>query len=213
MTEPKIASDRDNTGDKSVSATPDKAETENQILKLVLEVGPLAIFFIGNAKFGIFAATAAFMVAIALSLTVSRMVFGKLAIMPMVTGVFVLLFGGLTLWLQDDTFIKLKPTIVNLIFASIMLGGLYFNKLIWKLLFADAFQLTDEGWRKLQLLWGIFFILLAGLNEFVWRNYDTDTWVNFKVFGIMPLTFLFSLALLPIMMRHQISDDSTGENP
>jgi len=208
MTEPKIASDTDDTGDKSVAVAPSKADTENQLLKLVLEVGPLAIFFIGNAKFGIFAATAAFMVAIGLSLTVSRMVFGKLAIMPMVTGVFVLVFGGLTLWLQDETFIKLKPTIVNIMFASIMLGGLYFNKLIWKILFSDAFQLTDEGWRKLQLLWGIFFIILAVLNEFVWRNYDTDTWVNFKVFGIMPLTFLFSLALLPIMMRHQISDDS-----
>ena len=187
--------------------TPSKEETQNQLLKLVLEVGPLAIFFITNAKFGILNATAAFMVAIGISLVVSRVVFGKLAVMPMVTGVFVLVFGGLTLWLQDETFIKLKPTIVNLMFASIMLGGLFFKKLIWKILFSDVFQLDDEGWRKLQLLWGLFFILLAILNEIVWRNYDTDTWVNFKVFGIMPLTFVFSLTLLPIMMRHQINTD------
>ena len=86
-----------------------------------------------------------------------------------------------------------------------MLGGLYFGKLIWKILFSDIFQLNDEGWRKLQLLWGVFFLLLAALNEIVWRNFSTDTWVNFKVFGIMPLTFAFSLALLPIMMRHQLA--------
>ena len=185
-----------------------KAEAENQLLKLVLEMGPLAIFFIGNAKFGIFAATAAFMVAISLSLIVSRIIFGKLAIMPMVTGVFVLVFGGLTIWLQDETFIKLKPTIVNLMFASIMFGGLLFNKLIWKLLFSDVFKLDDEGWRKLQLLWGCFFIVLAILNEFVWRNYSTDTWVNFKVFGVMPLTFVFTMALLPMMLRHQLDNDA-----
>ena len=189
----------------SLPGTPKKAETENQLLKLVLEMGPLVIFFIANAKFGIFTATAALMVAIAISLTLSRLFFGKLSIMPMVTGIFVLIFGGLTIWLQDETFIKLKPTIVNLIFASIMLGGLYFGKLIWKILFSDIFQLNDEGWRKLQLLWGVFFLLLAALNEIVWRNFSTDTWVNFKVFGIMPLTFAFSLALLPIMMRHQLA--------
>ena len=187
--------------------TEQDGKAENQLLKLTLEMGPLAIFFIGNAKFGIFAATAAFMVAITISLIASRMVFGKLAIMPMVTGVFVLIFGGLTLWLQDETFIKLKPTIVNLMFASIMFIGILYNKLIWKLLFSDVFQLDDIGWRKLQIMWGAFFVLLAILNEIVWRNFPTDTWVNFEVFGIMPLTFAFSLALLPIMMRHQLSDE------
>ena len=187
----------------SESASRKKSGGENPLLKLVLEIGPLAIFFIANAKFGIFAATGAFMVAITISLTLSRLVFGKLAIMPLVTGVFVMVFGGLTLWLQDETFIKLKPTIVNILFATIMLGGLYFKKLVWKLLFGDVIQLTDEGWQKLQLWWGIFFLVLAALNEVVWRNFSTDMWVNFKVFGIMPLTFIFSLALLPLMMRHQ----------
>lgn len=192
-------------------ATEKKNETENQLLKLVLEIGPLVIFFVTNSKFGIFAATAAFMVAISIALTVSRIIYGKIAVMPLVTGVFVLIFGGLTLWLQDETFIKLKPTIVNVIFASIMLIGLYANKLIWKMLFSDVFQLDDEGWRKLQLLWGIFFLVLAGLNEIVWRNFSTDAWVNFKVFGIMPLTFAFSLALIPLMMRHQIDDGSADK--
>ena len=188
--------------------TEKKPNTENQLLKLILEIGPLAIFFIGNAKFGIFAATTAFMVAISISLIASRIIFGKIAVMPMITGVFVLIFGGLTIWLQDETFIKLKPTIVNLIFASIMFGGLLFNKLIWKLLFSHVFQLDDLGWRKLQILWGCYFVILAILNEFVWRNYSTDTWVNFKVFGIMPLTFVFSLALLPLLTRHQLVDEA-----
>lgn len=188
------------------TATRKKSSTENQVLKLFLEIGPLAIFFITNAKFGIFAATGAFMIAITISLTLSRLIFGKLAIMPLVTGVFVLVFGGLTLWLHDETFIKLKPTIVNVLFAVIMFGGLYFKKLVWKVLFGDVIQLTDIGWRKLQLWWGAYFLILAGLNEFVWRNFSTDAWVNFKVFGIMPLTFIFSLAMLPIMMRHQLAD-------
>ncbi len=198
------------------NAKGDNPGKENQLTKLVLEIGPLVIFFISNAKFGIFAATAAFMVAISISLGLSRMMFGKIAIMPLVTGIFVLVFGGLTLWLKDETFIKLKPTIVNILFACIMLGGLYFKKLIWKLLFGDVFHLTDEGWRQMQLWWGLFFILLAVLNELVWRNFSTDMWVNFKVFGIMPLTFLFSLAMLPIMMRHQLGeaeDEEKSVNP
>ena len=178
-----------------------------QVLKLVLELGPLLVFFFTNSKFGIFAATGVFMVAVIVSLIASRMVFGKLPAMPLITGVFVLVFGGLTLYLQDETFIKLKPTIVNVLFGLILLGGLVGRKLIWKLLFGDVYRLTDEGWRQMQLAWGIFFFILAGLNEYVWRNYSTDTWVSFKSFGILPLTMVFGLAMLPILSKHTIGDD------
>jgi intracellular septation protein len=124
--------------------------------------------------------------------------------MPLVSAFFVVVFGGMTLWLQDDVFIKLKPTIVNGIFAAILLGGLAAGHSLLRHLFGDVFRLTDEGWRQLTLRWGLFFIVLAGLNEVVWRNFSTDTWVSFKVFGIMPLTMIFGIAQMGLLKRHEI---------
>lgn len=173
----------------------------NPLVKLVLEVGPLAAFFLTNAKAGIFWATAVFMVAIAVSIAGTWRLEGKVPTLPLVTGVFVLVFGGLTLILQDELFIKLKPTIVNGLFAALLLGGLAFRRNFLKMLLHQVFPMTDDGWRLLTVRWAGFFILLAVLNEFVWRNYTTDAWVNFKVFGIMPLTILFSLLQLPTMQR------------
>ncbi len=193
----------------SNAAAPD---VQRQGLKLALEVGPLVIFFVMNAQAGIFYATGAFMVATLISLTASRMIFKKIPLMPLITGIFVIFFGALTLLLQDETFIKMKPTITNVLFGSILLGCLAANLLVWKYLFADAFALDDEGWRKLQFRWGSFFLFLAVLNEIVWRNYSTDFWVNFKVFGLMPLTIVFSLTLIPVLMKHSLeeTDDSAG---
>ena len=131
-------------------------------------------------------------------------------ILPLVTGVFVLVFGGLTLILQDELFIKLKPTIVNTLFAIILFGGLFWGKSFLKSLMGSMFRMTDQGWRILTIRWALFFILLAVLNEIVWRNTSTDTWVSFKVFGIMPLTILFSLSQLPAMNRHQLPNDEPG---
>lgn len=191
--------------------------------KLVLELGPLAVFFLFNARgeqlaeiipalkvlgAPIFQATAAFMIAITISLIVSFILTRRLPIMPLVSGVVVLIFGALTLWLHDELFIKLKPTIINCLFGSALLGGLMFGKALLGYVFDSAFKLTDEGWRKLTLRWGIFFFVLAAINEIVWRNFSTDFWVNFKVFGVMPLTLLFTMTQLPLIQKHALGDDT-----
>jgi intracellular septation protein len=185
---------------------------QNPLLKLALEMGPLVVFFSVNSAFGIFPGTAAFMAATVVALGISYALTRTIPVMPLVTAVFVLVFGGLTLYLADDTFIKLKPTIVNLMFASILFIGLVTGRLFIKLIFENAFQLFDRGWILLTRAWIIFFLVLAGLNEFVWRNFPTDTWVNFKVFGVMPLTLLFSISLFPFIMRHSIPAAETTES-
>ncbi|WP_150523195.1 septation protein A [Roseibium sediminis] len=196
------------------------------LLKLALELGPLGVFFLFNSrgqqiaesfpilqKVGepIFLATAAFMVAITISLTVSLWLTRRLPIMPLVSGVVVLVFGALTLWLHDELFIKLKPTIVNCLFGAILLGGLFFGKSLLGYVFDSAFKLTDEGWRKLTFRWGIFFFVLAAINEIVWRNFPTDFWVNFKVFGVMPITLIFTMSQLPLIQKHAIMDETEKE--
>ena len=178
----------------------------NPLLKLTLELGPLGVFFFANAKFGIFAATGAFMVAITVALAASWLLTRRLAIMPLVTGIVVLVFGGLTLALQDEVFIKMKPTIVNTLFGGVLIGGLVFGKSLLGYVFDSVFQLTDEGWRKLTLRWGLFFFVLAIINEVVWRNFSTDFWVSFKVFGMMPLTIIFTLTQMPLIQRHSLDD-------
>jgi intracellular septation protein len=170
--------------------------------KLAIELGPLLVFFAGNAIAGIYAGTAAFMVATVISLAVARLRYHKVPVMPLVSGAIVLVFGGLTLYLQDETFIKLKPTIVYTMFAVLLLAGLLFRKPVLELLFGPVFTLTEEGWRKLTLRWTAFFFAMAVVNELVWRNFSTDTWVSFKAFGFLPLTFLFALAQVPLLQRH-----------
>jgi len=182
-----------------------------QALKLLVEIGPLVVFFVGNTQYDIFVATGAFMAATAVSLLASRLIFKRVPAMPLVTGAFVFVMGGLTLYLHDELFIKLKPTIVNVLFASILLGGLAYGHSLLKYLFSDVFQLLDEGWRKLTLRWALFFLFLAVLNEIVWRFFSTDFWVAFKVFGIMPLTLIFSIMQLGLMQRYQIDHSDKRE--
>lgn len=178
-------------------------DLRGQLLKLLVEVGPLVVFFVMNARAGIFWGTGAFMVAIVISLIASRILFGRVPVMPLVTGVFVLVFGGLTLWLQDEQFIKIKPTLVNALFAGALFTGLLTGRSLLKIVFGEVFRLTDEGWRKLTFRWACFFMFLAVLNEVVWRSFSTDVWVSFKVFGIMPLTMIFAIAQMGLLKQHE----------
>jgi len=176
----------------------------NPVLKLALDIGPLVLFFAANARFGVFAATAAFMAAVFVALAVSYAMTRHLAIMPLVTAVIVLIFGTLTLVLHNETFIKLKPTIIYVLFGGTLLVGLLLNKPFLSILFDQMFHLTDEGWRKLTWRWVLFFFALAVLNEIVWRNFSTDFWVSFKLFGVVPLTFLFGAAQYPLLTKYHV---------
>lgn len=185
----------------------------NPLLKLALEMGPLAVFFLVNARADLFAATAAFMAATVISLGVSYVLFRRIPTMPLVSGVVVIVFGALTLWLQDELFIKLKPTIVNLLFASVLLGGLLvFKRPLISIVLDSVIALDEEGWRKLTWRWGLFFVFLAALNEVVWRTFSSDFWVSFKVFGVLPITLAFALMQVPLIQRHQIDPDEQKEH-
>ena len=198
-----------------------KRREMNPLLKLALELGPLVVFFFANsrgewlaARFPaladlggpLFIATGLFMAATAIALGVSWLLVRTLPIMPLISGVIVFVFGGLTLWLHDETFIKMKPTIVNTLFGVILLGGLVFGKSLLGYVFDSAFRLDAEGWRKLTLRWGLFFIFLAIVNEVVWRMFSTDTWVAFKVWGIMPITLVFTMSQMPLIMKHSLEE-------
>jgi intracellular septation protein len=205
---------------------PKKKEDVNPLAKLALELGPLLVFFFANARgewlaerfpalgdLGgpIFIATALFMVAMAISLTVSWLLTRTLPMMPLVSGIVVFVFGALTLYLQDDVFIKMKPTIVNTLFGAVLLGGLFFGKALLGYVFDSAFKLDAEGWRKLTFRWGLFFFFLAVLNEVIWRNFSTDFWVAFKVWGTMPITLIFTFAQMPLIMRHSVEAKQPAE--
>jgi intracellular septation protein len=195
----------------------------NPTLKLLLDLGPLVLFFLANSRpalflplvspilpadiasgerTGIFVATAVFMVAIVIAFVVSYVLTRHLPVMPLVTAIIVLVFGSLTLVLHDELFIKLKPTIIYLLFGAVLLGGLAFGKPLLGVVFDSVFHLTDEGWRKLTLRWAWFFFALAILNEIVWRTQTTDVWVSFKVFGVVPLTFLFGALQYPLLTKY-----------
>lgn len=201
-------------------------------LKLAIEAGPLVVFFLVNGRKGLpefrhlwlpddaeplvgqslFEATGAFMIATLIALVIGWSLERKLPVMPLVSGIFVLFFGGLTLMLADETFIKLKPTLVNILFSGILFGGLAIGKSLLKPVFGAAVKLSERGWRILTWRWAIFFIILAILNEIVWRSFSTDFWVSFKLFGIMPLTFIFAASQTPLFLREQIEDDSAGDS-
>jgi intracellular septation protein len=185
----------------------------NPVLKLALEMGPLVAFFITNANYGIFPATAVLMGCVVISLLASYILTKHWPIMPVVTCGAVLFFGALTFLFHDELFIKLKPTIVNAIFGAVLLGGLYFGKALLPIVLDSVLQLTEEGWRKLTFRWGMFFFLLALINEIVWRTQTTDFWAGFKTFGIMPLTVAFALTQVPLIMKYELKEEEAEKAP
>lgn len=197
-------------------------ELRPQLLKMALELGPLVVFFIVNAKGEdmlatwpvltqwftqpVIFATAVFMVAMVISLALSWLLLRRVAVMPLVTGAVVLVFGGLTLYFQDPLFIKMKPTITNTLFGTVLLGGLLFGQSLLKYVFGEVYKLEPKGWHILTLRWGLFFMFLAVLNEVVWRTQSTDFWVAFKVWGTMPITLVFTFSQMPLIMKHTVEE-------
>lgn len=175
-------------------------------LKPATDYGPLAVFFGVYLKYGLMPATGALMAATMMALAVSLIVARRVPLMPLITAAVVGIFGGLTLWFDDDTFIKMKPTIVQAILAAVLLGGLAFGKPLLKPVMGTAWAMDEAGWRKLTLRFAVFFLAMAGLNEIVWRTQSTDFWVNFKVFGLLGLTMAFSLAQMPLLQKHRLPD-------
>ena len=187
-------------------------------LNAAIEYGPLAVFlaayFIGNRYLddigAILAATAAIMVATVVALSVAWFVQHRVPKVPLISGGLLMVFGGLTLWLQDPVFIKMKPTIVYLLFSTVLVGGVAMRRPLLKPLLGNAWQLDDRGWTKLTIRFGLFFMAMAGLNELVWRTQTTDFWVSYKVFGTMGLILVFTMTQIGLIHRHQIQPESKG---
>ena len=176
------------------------------VYKLLIDIGPLAVFFIFYTRSGLQASILPFMVATVIAVLFSYILEKKIPIMPTVGAGIVLLFGGLTIYFDNDVFFKMKPTIINVLFAVILYGGILINKPLLKYLLGAALKLEEAGWKILTQRWIGFFIALAILNEIVWRTQSTDIWVNFKVFGILPITFIFTMTQFPLIKKYQIED-------
>ena len=182
-------------------------------LKPVVDYVPLAAFFIAYLKADLFIATGALMVATVVAVVLSLAIERRVPVMPVVTAAIVMVFGGLTLWLDDERFIKMKPTIVQALFAVVLFGGLLMKKPLLKPLLGSAWQLTDRGWDVLTFRFAMFFAAMAVLNEIVWRSVSTDIWVNFKIFGILAITFVFTAFQVPLITRYQVPEAGEGAKP
>jgi intracellular septation protein len=185
--------------------------------QLLIDVGPLLVFFAANffapvpQALKIFVATGAFMAAMVAAMIYSAIRFRRISPMLWFSGVLVVLMGGVTIWLHDETFIKMKPTFYYLLVAAILGFGLFADKPLLKRVLGTAYPGLDaEGWRKLTRNWAIFFIFMAGLNEAVWRNSSTDFWIGFKLWGAIPLTFLFAAANIPMLLRHGLTREEAA---
>ncbi len=176
--------------------------------KPTVDYGPLAVFFLTYFKADLLIATGALIAATAVALVLALSIERRVPWMPLTTAVVVGIFGGLTLWSGDETFIKIKPTIVQALFAVALLGCLAFGRPLLKPLLGTAWPMDDAGWRQLSLRFALFFAAMAALNEAVWRTQSTDVWVTFKVFGLIGLTLLFSISQMPLMMRHRLAEEA-----
>jgi intracellular septation protein len=191
-----------------MNETSSRPAEANPVVKLVIDLGPLIVFFLAYYRAGIFWATGVLMVATVAALVASRVLLGRFAVAPAATAVLVVVFGGLTFFLDDPSFIKMKPTIINLLFAAVLGVGLYTGRPLLKTFMGEALRLTDEGWQKMTVRWLGFFLAMAVANEIVWRNFSEAAWVNFKVFGILPLTFVFAMAQVGLIRRHEAKADT-----
>jgi intracellular septation protein len=196
-------------------AKPDQPHPEaaQPFIKLLIDFGPLVVFFVTYSvveryqpEAGIYWATGVLMVATVAALAASRLLLGHFSVPPLVTAVLVVVFGGLTIWLHDPSFVMMKPTIINLIFAGVLAFGLLTRRPLLKLVMGEALKLTDQGWQRLSVRWFVFFVAMALLNEVVWRNFSQPTWVTFKAWGILPLTFLFAIAQVGLIKRYEVKD-------
>ena len=176
------------------------------IYKLLIDIGPLAVFFVFYTRSDLKTAILPLMIATIIAVLFSYIIEKKIPIMPTVGAIIILIFGGLTIYFDNETFFKMKPTIINLLFAGILYGGIILNKPLLRYLLGAALKLQDEGWDILTKRWIGFFIALAILNEIIWRTQTTDMWVNFKVFGILPITFIFTLTQFSTIKKYQIED-------
>lgn len=182
---------------------------EKAWVKPASDYGPIIVFFAAYQIWDLMTATAALMGATAIALALSLAINRRVPLMPLITAGVVGVFGALTLIFNDDTFIKIKPTIVQTLIAAILLGGLLFGKTLLKPVMGSAWPMDDAGWRILTRNFGLFFLAMAVLNEAVWRTQTEQFWVNFKVFGLMALTFAFSLTQIPVLNRHRIEEEET----
>ena len=177
-------------------------------MRLALDLGPLLLFFLANAKVGIFLATGVFIVAILVSMAVSYALVRHVTALQMFSAVMVVVMGGLTIWLHNETFIKLKPTIYYGFVAAILGFGLATGRPLLKNVLGGAYPGLDaEGWRKLTRNWALFFVVMAIANELVWRNSSTSFWVGYKLWGAIPATLLFAIANVPMLMRHGLNKE------
>ncbi len=181
-------------------------------LKPTVDYGPLLVFLAFYFATDLLVATAALIAVTALACVLALWIERRVPWMPLVTAAVVGVFGGLTLWSGDEIFIKMKPTIAQLLFAAVLLGSLALGRPVLKPLLGAAWPMDDLGWRRLSLRFAVFFLVMAVLNEAVWRTQSTDVWVLFKVFGLLGLTLLFSVSQVPLMTRHRLpeaADDSS----
>ena len=176
------------------------------ISKLIIDIGPLAVFFIFYTRTDLQSAILPFMIATIIAVLFSYTMEKKIPVMPTVGAIIILIFGGLTIYFDNDVFFKMKPTIINLLFAVILYGGIVLKKPLLKYLLGAALKLQDKGWSILTKRWIVFFVALAILNEIIWRTQSTDIWVNFKVFGILPITFIFTITQFSVIKKYQIND-------
>lgn len=181
---------------------------EDPRVKAFSDYVPLAAFFLAYLGWDLFVATAALMAATAVALVVSLAVNRRVPVLPVITAAVVGVFGALTLILNDEMFIKMKPTIVQGLIATVLFGGLLFGRPLLRPVLGSAWSMNDAGWRKLTRNFAAFFLAMAAVNEIVWRTQSTDVWISFKVFGILAITFVFMLTQLPLISRHRL--DGTG---